>query len=36
MTSTVLDNIGLLVTNDPMLDRGLLGVIRNASVVFDG
>jgi imidazolonepropionase len=31
----VLDNIGLLVTNDPMLGDGLLGIVADASVVFD-
>ena len=37
MTTTVIDNIGLLVTNDPTVENGLLGVIHNASVViFDG
>lgn len=34
MTTTVLDDIGLLVTNDPSLGEGPLGLIRNASVVF--
>lgn len=32
-TTTVLDNIGLLVTNDPRHDDGPLGLLRNASVV---
>lgn len=32
--STVIDNIGLLVTNDPALGDGLLGLRRNAAVVF--
>ena len=32
--STVVDNIGLLVTNDPALGDGPLGLLRNASVVF--
>jgi imidazolonepropionase len=31
----VLDNIGLLVTNDPRLGDGVLGTVRDASVVFD-
>ncbi|MEY4173406.1 MAG: imidazolonepropionase, partial [Actinomycetota bacterium] len=34
MTTTVLDNIGLLVTNDPTLGEGPLGIVRDASVVF--
>lgn len=33
--STVLDNIGLLVTNDSSLGDGPLGVVRHASVVFE-
>lgn len=36
MTTTVIDNIGLLVTNDPALGEGALGLRRDASVVFDG
>ncbi len=36
MTTTVLDRIGLLVTNDPTLGEGPLGLIRDASVVFEG
>jgi imidazolonepropionase len=36
MTTTVIDNIGLLVTNDPALGDGALGTLRNASVVVDG
>ena len=36
MTTTVLDRIGLLVTNDPTLGEGPLGLLRNASVVFEG
>lgn len=36
MTTTVVDNIGLLVTNDPTLGDGPLGVRHNAAVVFDG
>jgi len=35
MRTTVLDDIGLLVTNDPALGEGPLGVLRDASVVFD-
>ncbi len=34
MTTTVLDNIGLLVTNDPTMGEGILGIRRNASVVW--
>ncbi len=33
--TTVIDNIGSLVTNDPALGRGPLGIIGDASVVFD-
>lgn len=36
MTTTVLDHIGLLVTNDVSAGEGALGLLRNASVVFDG
>ena len=32
----VIDDIGLLVTNDPTIGRGPLGLIENASVVIDG
>ena len=35
MTTTVLDNIGLLVTNEVTRDSGLLATMTNASVVFD-
>ncbi|MEU7631120.1 imidazolonepropionase [Nocardia sp. NPDC049220] len=35
MASTVLTGIGTLVTNDPGLGDGRLGVIRDAAVVFD-
>ena len=35
MTSTVLDNIGLLVTNDPAAGEGPLGLRRNACVVYE-
>jgi imidazolonepropionase len=35
MTTTVLDRIGLLVTNDPHVGEGRLGVLRDVSVVFD-
>ena len=36
MTTTVLDDIGLLVTNDPQAGEGPLGIVRDASVVFEG
>ena len=36
MTTTVLDDIGLLVTNDPTAGEGALGIVHNASVVFEG
>ncbi|HEY5652133.1 MAG TPA: imidazolonepropionase [Acidimicrobiia bacterium] len=35
MTS-VIDDIGLLVTNDPTIGRGPLGLVESASVVIDG
>jgi imidazolonepropionase len=35
-TTTVVDGIGLLVTNDPSLGDGPLGVVRNAAVVLQG
>ena len=35
MTTTVLDNIGLLVTNDATFGEGPLGLVSDASVVFD-
>jgi imidazolonepropionase len=35
VTATVVDNIGLLVTNDPALGDGPLGLVRDASVVFE-
>ncbi|MCQ4117733.1 imidazolonepropionase [Rhodococcus tibetensis] len=34
--STILTNIGTLVTNDPTVGAGPLGLIRDAAVVFDG
>jgi imidazolonepropionase len=34
--SVVVDGIGLLVTNDPALGEGELGLVRDASVVCDG
>jgi imidazolonepropionase len=36
MTTTVLDRIGLLVTNDPTVGEGPLGIRRDAAVVFEG
>ncbi|HUO73802.1 MAG TPA: imidazolonepropionase [Solirubrobacteraceae bacterium] len=33
--STAVDNIGLLVTNDPGLGEGPLGIVRDASLVFE-
>jgi imidazolonepropionase len=36
MTSLLLDNIGSLVTNDPGLGQGPLGLVRDAAVIFDG
>ena len=36
LSTTVLDNIGLLVTADPTAGEGTLGLLRNASVVFAG
>jgi imidazolonepropionase len=35
VSTLALDNIGLLVTNDPALGEGPLGVVRDASVVFE-
>lgn len=36
MTRLLLDNIGSLVTNDPELGEGDLGLIQEAALVFDG
>ncbi|MFF9341078.1 MULTISPECIES: imidazolonepropionase [unclassified Streptomyces] len=36
MTTTVITNIGSLVTNDPALGDGPLGLIENAALVLDG
>ncbi len=36
MTTLAIDNIGLLVTNDPELGEGPLGLIRDAALVIDG
>jgi imidazolonepropionase len=35
MSTTVIDGIGLLVTNDPGLGEGPLGLLRGASMVID-
>ncbi len=35
MTTTVIDDIGLLVTNDPVLGPGELGLLTGASVVIE-
>ncbi len=35
MTTVALENIALLVTNDPSLGEGPLGLLRDASVVFE-
>ena len=36
MTTTVIDRIGLLVTNDPNLGEGPLGIVRDAALVLEG
>ena len=36
MTTLLVDDIGLLVTNDPAVGDGPLGIIRDAAVVLDG
>ncbi|HEX5821946.1 MAG TPA: imidazolonepropionase [Solirubrobacterales bacterium] len=36
MSSLAIENIGLLVTNDPSLGEGSLGVVRGATLVFEG
>src|SRR6266516_7829269 len=36
MGTLVIDDIGLLVTNDPALGEGPLGLVRDAALVFDG
>ena len=35
MSSLAIDNIGLLVTNDPALGEGPLGIVRDAALVFE-
>ena len=36
MSGLVFDNIGTLVTNDPAVGEGPLGLLRNAALVIDG
>jgi imidazolonepropionase len=36
MSALVVDHIGLLVTNDPELGEGPLGLVRDAALVLDG
>ena len=36
MSSLAIENIGLLVTNDESLGEGPLGIVRDATLVFDG
>ena len=36
MSSLAIENIGLLVTNEPEMGEGPLGVVRDAALVFDG
>ncbi|MGZ4268244.1 MAG: imidazolonepropionase [Solirubrobacteraceae bacterium] len=36
MNTLVVDRIGLLVTNDPALGEGPLGIVRDAALVLDG
>ena len=36
MSTLVIDDIGLLVTNDPALGEGPLGLVRDAALVLDG
>ncbi|HEX8006244.1 MAG TPA: imidazolonepropionase [Trebonia sp.] len=35
MTGLLIDNIGCLVTNDPSVGEGPLGLVRDAAVIFD-
>jgi imidazolonepropionase len=35
MSSLAIDNIGLLVTNDPALGEGPLGIVRDTALVFE-
>ena len=36
MTGLLLDNIGSLVTNDPGIGQGPLGLVRDAAMIFEG
>jgi imidazolonepropionase len=36
MSTLVIDDIGLLVTNDPELGEGPLGIVRDAALIVDG
>jgi imidazolonepropionase len=36
VSSLAIENIGLLVTNDPEAGEGPLGIVRDAALVFDG
>ena len=36
MSALVIDNIGLLVTGEPALGEGPLGLVRDAALVVDG
>jgi imidazolonepropionase len=36
MTSLAIENIGLLVTNDEALGEGPLGIVRDATLIFEG
>jgi imidazolonepropionase len=36
VTALAIDNIGLLVTNEPALGEGPLGEVRDAAIVFEG
>ncbi|HNO95905.1 MAG TPA: imidazolonepropionase [Solirubrobacterales bacterium] len=35
MSSLAIENIGLLLTNDPQLGSGMLGAVENASITFE-
>ena len=36
MSSLVIDDIGVLVTNDPERGEGPLGIVRDAALVLEG
>ncbi len=36
MSTLVVDNVGLLITNDPAVGEGPLGLVRDAALVVDG